>query len=133
MGRAAAGPVQVRPRATFQGGDGMIDMEKVIKGVEHCFHGQECCGDIECPYYIEHLSDSCCLEDCQENLKADVIALLKEQETQKECLMRKCVICPHCENCDVDENGLLKEQKTELCDRCGRVRLKSKWEGRLSE
>lgn len=60
-----------------------MDMEKVIKGVEHCFHGQECCGDIECPYYIEHLSDSCCLEDCQENLKADVIALLKEQEAQK--------------------------------------------------
>lgn len=26
--------------------------------------------------------------------------------------------------------GLLKEQETELCDRCGRVRLKSKWEGR---
>ena len=25
---------------------------------------------------------------------------------------------------------LLKEQETELCDRCGRVRLKSKWEGR---
>lgn len=24
----------------------------------------------------------------------------------------------------------LKEQETELCDRCGRVRLKSKWEGR---
>ena len=25
--------------------------------------------------------------------------------------------------------ALLKEQETELCDRCGRVRLKSKWEG----
>ena len=24
---------------------------------------------------------------------------------------------------------LLKEQETELCDRCGRTRLKSKWEG----
>ena len=58
----------------------MPDREKVINGVGHCFHGQECCGDIECPYYIEHLSDSCCLEECQENLKADVIALLKEQE-----------------------------------------------------
>ena len=60
----------------------MPDREKVIKGVEHCFHGQECCGDIECPYYIEHLSDSCCLEECQENLKTDVIALLKEQQQQ---------------------------------------------------
>ena len=26
--------------------------------------------------------------------------------------------------------ALLKEQEIELCDRCGRVRLKSKWEGR---
>lgn len=64
----------------------MPDREKVIKGLNHCFHGQECCGDTECPYYIEHLSDSCCLEDCQENLKVDVIALLKEQETQIERL-----------------------------------------------
>ena len=63
----------------------MPDREKVIKGVEHCFHGQECCGDIECPYYIEHLSDCCCLEECQENLKADVIALLKEQEAIVQC------------------------------------------------
>ena len=58
----------------------MADIEKVIKGVELCFHGQECCGDIECPYYIEHLSDCCCLEECQENLKADALELLKEQE-----------------------------------------------------
>jgi hypothetical protein len=57
----------------------MPDREKVIEGVEHCFHGQECCGDIECPYYIDHLSD-CCLEYCQENLKADVLALLKKQQ-----------------------------------------------------
>ena len=58
----------------------MHDREKVIKGLEHCFHGQECCGDIECPYYIEHLSDCCCLEECQENLKTDAIIMLKEQE-----------------------------------------------------
>ena len=57
-----------------------MDKEKVKKGLECCFHGQECCGDEECPYYIEHESDSCCLEDCQENLKVDTLALLKEQE-----------------------------------------------------
>ena len=57
----------------------MADLEKVIKGVKHCFHGQECCGDIECPYYIEHSSDSCCLEECQENLKADALELLKSK------------------------------------------------------
>ncbi len=58
----------------------MADIDKVINGVEHCFHGQECCGDIECPYYIEHLSDCCCLGECQENLKADILVLLKEQD-----------------------------------------------------
>ena len=60
----------------------MLHRKNVIKGLEHCFHGQECCGDTECPYFIEHLSDGCCLEDCQENLKADVIALLNEQDEE---------------------------------------------------
>jgi hypothetical protein len=41
----------------------------------------------------------------------DVITLLKEQEAREQCLKTKCVICPHCNNCDVDENGLLKEQE----------------------
>ena len=41
----------------------------------------------------------------------NAIVLLKEQEAQKQCLLKKCVICPHCDNCDVDENGLLKEQE----------------------
>ena len=63
-----------------------MEMEKVIKGLKHCFHGQECCGDIECPYYIEHLSDCCCLEECQENLKADTLAMLKEQQREIEIL-----------------------------------------------
>ena len=43
--------------------------------------------------------------------KALLDELLKEQGAMKECLKRKCVICPHCKNCDVGENGLLKEQE----------------------
>ena len=58
----------------------MIDRENVIKGLEHCLHGEECCDDMECPYFIEHWSDSCCLEKCQNNLKADALALLKDQK-----------------------------------------------------
>ena len=49
--------------------------------------------------------------------------------------------CPYLDDCNdlmkpmfvelaKDALALLKEQETELCDRCGRVRLKSKWEGR---
>lgn len=49
-------------------------------------------------------------------LISDVIALLKDQEAQNECLMKKCIICPHCKNCDVDENGLLKEQNAVPAD-----------------
>jgi hypothetical protein len=50
--------------------------------------------------------------------------------------------CPYLDDCNdlmkpmfvelaKDALALIKEQEeTELCDRCGRVRLKSKWEGR---
>ena len=36
---------------------------------------------------------------------------------------------PHIDSIN-DALALIKEQETELCDRCGRVRLKSKWERR---
>lgn len=110
----------------------MADIEKVIKGLELCFHGQECCGDIECPYYIEHLSDCCCLEKCQENLKADALALLKEQEaiepipffttTGEES--KNYVVCGHCKSI----NSIMpKDTKQKYCHECGRLVL---WEGR---
>ena len=35
----------------------------------------------------------------------DLLALLKSLEDKEKCLKTKCVICPHCDNCDVDENG----------------------------
>ena len=41
-------------------------------------------------------------------LEADALTLLKEHETMMQCIKGKCRICPHCENCDVDENGLTK-------------------------
>lgn len=58
----------------------------------------------------------------------DALELLKEQKAQEQCLKTKCIICPHCDNCDVDENGLLKEQKAVKIEvkkindsgRCGR-------------
>lgn len=34
-----------------------------------------------------------------------ILELLKEKETKDQCLKTKCTICPHCDNCDVDENG----------------------------
>ena len=52
--------------------------------------------------------------DSIDEMREVVISLLKEQETINGCLKRKCVICPHCDNCDVDENGLLKEQEAHI-------------------
>lgn len=46
----------------------------------------------------------------QIELAHDAIVLLKEQETMMQCIKGKCRVCPHCSNCDVDEDGLLKEQ-----------------------
>ena len=94
----------------------MIDREKVINGLNHCFHGQECCGDTECPYYIEHLSDSCCLEDCQENLKIDALALLKEQKAVEP--FHKCI---------GKDFILIEDSHFDYCPYCGNPIL---WEGR---
>ena len=55
----------------------------------------------------------------------DTITLLKELESERlEWIGAVARL--------IAENELLKEQEaeTELCDRCGRRRLKSKWEGR---
>ena len=98
-----------------------MDREKVVKGLEHCFHGQECCGDTECPYYIEHLSDSCCLEDCQENLKADALAMLKDQKQSKAIkgqdnngkTMYTCEFC----------HAIVKKSQNHYCSHCGREML----------
>ena len=63
----------------------MADIEKVIKGVEHCFHGQEGCGETDCPYWMK-LGDcdmTFVLDECQENLKKDVLELLKKRQATK--------------------------------------------------
>ena len=56
----------------------MTDREKVIKGLEHCdFGGSGTCYEKECPYYQSH--------DCTDELKNDILVLLKEQETIVRC------------------------------------------------
>ena len=50
-----------------------IDQEKVIKGLEHCeFGGSGPCYENDCPYYQSH--------DCTDELKNDILSMLKEQE-----------------------------------------------------
>jgi len=71
-----------------------MDREKVINDLEYLI--SEDCTDTQFDY-VDSIQDA--------------IALLKEQETMMQCINGKCRICPHCANCDVDENGLLKEQE----------------------
>jgi len=74
----------------------MIDIEKVVKGLEHCVGYSNSC--FECPYSEDGYSASA---HCKVQVDRDALELLKEQKAE-----------------------------TEWCERCGRVRLKSKWEGR---
>jgi hypothetical protein len=58
-----------------------IDREKVIKGLEHCeIGGYGPCYEKECPYYQSH--------DCIDELKNDILALLKEQESEEKRILK---------------------------------------------
>ena len=63
----------------------MPDREKVIKGLEHCDFGVSgTCYEKECPYYQSH--------DCTDELKNDILVLLKKQEA-----VVRCKDCKYCE------------------------------------
>ena len=78
--------------------------EQVIKGLESCLQGTyELCK--ECPYHEFYPNK------CKAEREQDALELLKEQETMMQCIKGKCRICPHCSNCDVDDDGELEEAK----------------------
>ena len=54
----------------------MLDREKVTKGIDICLQRIHCVED--CPYY--------CDVGCQEKLREDALALLKEQEAVVRCI-----------------------------------------------
>jgi len=81
----------------------MADMEKIISKLDELRQF----ADMEIDNWDVYLK----LCDLIDLTKDNVLVLLKEQEAKEQCLKTKCIICPHCDNCDVDENGLLKEQE----------------------
>lgn len=97
----------------------MTDREKVIKGLEHCDFGvSSTCYEKECPYYQSH--------DCTDELKNDILVLLKEQEAVEPILKREgrnkyynYYVCPCC-----DEEVVYDQN---YCSECG---AKFMWEGR---
>ena len=114
----------------------MADIEKVIKGFECCHvmvhdlgPDKTSCGI--CPYKDVQTEEQIDLGgiECIAVLHDDALALLKEQKAQKFLVDENGKITPLpivFPNCPLKE----QEAETEWCERCGRVRLKSKWEGR---
>jgi len=69
----------------------MPDREKVIKGLEICKERNYCCP--KCPYYDRNAEMGCHSNE----LMADALALLKEQEAVvrcKDCVRRGTYQCP---------------------------------------
>jgi uncharacterized Fe-S cluster-containing protein len=103
----------------------MADREKVINGLEHCDFGVSgACYEKECPYYQS---------DCTEELKNDILILLKEQEPREPHYttlrylvngMEVAIQLPECPRCI--ENGLVLwdaelEKGQAYCKRCGQA------------
>ena len=73
-----------------------MDREKVIKALEYCELGSsDPCYEKECPYYQIH--------NCTDELKYDILALLKEQNDCENCAIAiedrqpvvRCKDCKH--------------------------------------
>lgn len=92
----------------------MADIEKVIKGLEICGHSvisQENC--MECPYIYDGRSKQ---SNCEGVLHLDALSLLKEQEgTIKELQNAYDYLQKQFFEA---QDELLKEQETELRNRC---------------
>ena len=87
-----------------------MNREDVIKGLECCLEHEKCNPWTYCAYSCQYGVMNGGNGKCFAGLMEDALALLKEHETMMQCIKGKCRICPHCSNCDVDEDGLLKEQ-----------------------
>lgn len=87
----------------------MTDIEKVIEGLKHCNFGN-CgpCYENDCPYYQSH--------DCTDELKNDILSLLKEPEAVKPQLSISGMWyeCPIC-------HRHLTKNRDNYCARCGRA------------
>lgn len=106
----------------------MTDREKAIKGLEHCDFGVSGpCYEKECPYYQSH--------DCTDELKNDILAMLKEQEAVKSTADDAGSIKPYaqgdgsyaCNNCGETVGweemncGGISLVKYKYCPECGRA------------
>ena len=104
-----------------------MDREKVIKGLECCHNKNMLWQHDQCPY---HGFD----EDCESNLHADAIALLKEQEAKPMTEYDDGWDCPRCglklvgktaSGYPCDKLDLPNDEIVKYCPVCGQA---VKWE-----
>jgi hypothetical protein len=93
---------------------GMIDREKVIKGLHCCAHtdGINC---IHCPYDIKG-------EDCTAKMSMDVLTMLKEQEPAMPTWRQGKAYCGKCGQRLLRKTA---DRKINYCGYCGQA---VKWE-----
>lgn len=66
----------------------MTDYCKVMDAIECCFHGQECCINFECPYWIDYKTGiNVDLKKCQEQLKKNIIKIIEDLKDEKNTLL----------------------------------------------
>ena len=104
----------------------MLDREQVIKGLECDFGGSDTCCEKECPYYQTN--------DCTDELKNDILALLKEQEPIEPTFKQdeKGIFVWCCGSCGAYMyhiyDGIDKAKEyAKFCRQCGKPVLWESW------
>ena len=98
----------------------MLDMKKVIKGLQCIIDGTVRCES--CEYAIDKHGH----HSCQQNCASDAITLLKEREPKPVKITRNAYDYKfyHCPNCDHDFYDFYK--KPNFCEKCGQAVM---WNG----
>ena len=95
-----------------------MDREKIIKGIDICLQHFQCGED--CPYYEI---------GCMEQLREDVLAMLKAQEPVKPVdvhMYRKMFVNVRSGYCPICNNPVDEEEGNNFCCSCGR---RMNWDG----
>lgn len=97
---------------------GMIDREKVIKGLEYCGKREFSCSG--CPYYKDESPRT--VEECLWRRIDEALALLKEQKIGHLVVLANCsnagVYCSECHTKMFDRYPM-KKKLSQFCGHCG--------------
>ena len=93
---------------------GMIDREKVIKGIRKCLSHKPC-SENGCPY-----EDECAVEHLNDPLLRDALAMLKEQEAVEPRVSTAEQRCGYC-------NKVIEMDGWKTCPWCGKMIDWERW------